>query len=78
MHGSEAGWYLMAEAMQPHMAPIPLIVHPESAQRLALAFYRHWLSGKASGEALRHAQLEVRQEKPEPCDWAAHILIGVG
>ncbi len=53
-------------------------VHPESAQRLALAFYRHWLKGKGSGEALRQAQLDMRQEKPEPCDWATHILIGVG
>lgn len=53
-------------------------VHPESAQRLALAFYRHWLNGKASGDALREAQLELRQERPEPCDWATHILIGVG
>jgi tetratricopeptide (TPR) repeat protein len=51
-------------------------VHPESAQLLALAFYRHWLDGKASAEALRQAQLEVRQQRPEPSDWAAHILIG--
>ena len=53
-------------------------VHPESAQRLALAFYRHWLSGLASAEALRQAQFEMRQEKPEPEHWATHILIGVG
>jgi CHAT domain len=53
-------------------------VHPESAQRLALAFYRHWLNGKSAGEALRQAQLEARQERPEPCDWATHVLIGVG
>jgi CHAT domain-containing protein len=51
-------------------------VHPESAQRLALAFYNHWLQDKGSAEALRQAQLEVRRERPEPCDWAAHILIG--
>jgi CHAT domain-containing protein len=51
-------------------------VHPESAQRLALAFYRHWLNGQDSGEALRQAQLEVRRERPAPGDWAAHILIG--
>jgi tetratricopeptide (TPR) repeat protein len=51
-------------------------VHPESAQRLALAFYRHWLNGKDSSEALRQAQLEVRRERPEPCHWATHILIG--
>jgi CHAT domain-containing protein len=51
-------------------------VHPQSAQRLAVAFYRHWLDGKGSAEALRQAQLEVRQEQPEPSDWAAHILIG--
>lgn len=53
-------------------------VDPGSAQRLALAFYRHWLNGKASGEALRQAQLEMRQEKPEPHNWATHILIGAG
>jgi tetratricopeptide (TPR) repeat protein len=51
-------------------------VHPATAQRLAIAFYRHWLNGKDSAEALREAQLEVRQEHPEPNDWAAHILIG--
>ncbi|HEX8474484.1 MAG TPA: CHAT domain-containing protein [Pyrinomonadaceae bacterium] len=51
-------------------------VHPASAQQLALAFYRHWLNGKDSGEALRQAQLELRRERPEPNDWAAHILIG--
>lgn len=51
-------------------------VHPESAQRLALAFYRHWLKGTPSAEALRQAQLEVQQEKPEPEHWATHILIG--
>jgi tetratricopeptide (TPR) repeat protein len=53
-------------------------VHPDSAQRLALAFYRHWLNGKRSGEALRQAQLEVRRERPEPSHWATHILIGAG
>jgi tetratricopeptide (TPR) repeat protein len=53
-------------------------VDPELAQRLALAFYRHWLNGKGSGEALRQAQLEIREEKPEPYNWATHILIGVG
>ena len=51
-------------------------VHPRSAQRLALAFYRHWLNGEDSAEALRRAQMEVRRDQPEPCDWAAHILIG--
>jgi tetratricopeptide (TPR) repeat protein len=51
-------------------------VHPDSAQRLALAFYGHWLEGKGSAEALRQAQLEVRRERPEPYDWATHILIG--
>ena len=53
-------------------------VHPESAQRLALAFYHHWLNGTSPAEALRQAQLEVRQAEPEPEHWATHILIGVG
>lgn len=51
-------------------------VHPRSAQQLALAFYRHWLNGEDTAESLRQAQLEVRRERPEPSDWAAHILIG--
>jgi Tfp pilus assembly protein PilF len=53
-------------------------VHPESAQRIALAFYRHWLNGEGAGEALRQAQLEVRREQPDPYHWASHILIGGG
>jgi tetratricopeptide (TPR) repeat protein len=51
-------------------------VDPESAQLVALAFYRHWLNGKDCAEALRQAQLELRQERPQPDDWATHILIG--
>lgn len=52
-------------------------VNPESAQLLALAFYRYWLKGIECSEALRLAQLEVRKERPMPDDWATHILIGV-
>ncbi|HKO44946.1 MAG TPA: CHAT domain-containing protein [Pyrinomonadaceae bacterium] len=51
-------------------------VDPESAQLVALAFYRHWLNGLDCAEALRQAQLEVRQERPELDNWATHILIG--
>jgi tetratricopeptide (TPR) repeat protein len=53
-------------------------VDPDSAQRLALGFYRHWLTGCGSAEALRQSQLELRRERPEPSDWATHILIGGG
>lgn len=53
-------------------------VHPESAQRLALAFYHHWLTGTGPAEALRLAQLEMWQAEPEPEHWATHILIGAG
>lgn len=52
-------------------------VDPDSAQRLALSFYRNVLEGTGPAEALRQAQLELRQERPEPSDWATHILIGV-
>jgi CHAT domain-containing protein len=51
-------------------------VDPESAQLIALGFYRHWLNGLDSAEALRQAQLEVRQQRPELDNWATHILIG--
>lgn len=53
-------------------------VHPESAQRLALAFYHHWLNGTSPAKALHQAQLEVRQAEPAPEHWATHILIGAG
>lgn len=59
-------------------------VDPEPAQQLALSFYKHWLSGKATkAEALRQAQLELLKPQLElpkkqrrPDRWASHIVIG--
>jgi CHAT domain-containing protein len=40
------------------------------------AFYRAWLGGHTKAEALRQAQLEIRQTYPDPRLWAAFILVG--
>lgn len=54
-------------------------VDPSSARDLALAFYRRRLhDGLGAAEALRQAQLEVRETRPDPAHWAAHLLIGDG
>jgi CHAT domain-containing protein len=52
-------------------------VHPDSAQQLALAFYKEWLKGGVTkAEALRRAQRQLRQQCAELSWWASHILIG--
>ncbi len=39
-------------------------------------FYSLWLSGETKAEALRHAQIKLRQAFPSPAIWAPFILIG--
>ncbi len=39
-------------------------------------FYSLWLSGETKAEALRHAQIKLRQTFPSPAIWAPFILIG--
>lgn len=54
-------------------------VDPGAARDVAIAFYEGWLNaGLRPAEALRRAQLEVRRSRPDPAQWAAHLLIGDG
>ncbi|MFO0906999.1 MAG: CHAT domain-containing protein [Isosphaeraceae bacterium] len=56
-----------------------LEVDPTAAAPLAQAFYQHWLQNPdAPAEALRQAQLSIRNQRRDPADWAAHLLIGHG
>lgn len=43
---------------------------------LMTSFYRHLLDGKTKSESLRQAQLETRQQYPDPKSWAAFVLTG--
>jgi CHAT domain-containing protein len=51
-------------------------VADEPTRELMSAFYRHLLAGLPRAEALRRAQLQLRQRYPHPCDWGAFILQG--
>lgn len=46
--------------------------------RLMEVFYRELLAGRDRADALRRAQLELRQDYPNPYYWAAFVLIGEG
>jgi CHAT domain-containing protein len=53
-----------------------LEVDPEASKQIALGFYREWLQGQTKSEALRRAQLAVRQKRSDPEYWAYHVLVG--
>jgi CHAT domain-containing protein len=42
---------------------------------LMTQFYKNWLNGQTTREALRHAQLKLREKYPSPLDWAAFVLV---
>jgi CHAT domain-containing protein len=51
-------------------------VYDEPAAQLAVKFYRNVLSGEPTGEALRRAREEIREDYPEEITWAAYVLYG--
>ncbi len=53
-------------------------VDDRAAADLMGAFYRHLESGQETAAALRHAQLEIRDRRPHPYDWAAFEVFGRG
>jgi hypothetical protein len=56
---------------------VPLwAIADEPARRLMLPFYRHLLGGESRIEALRKAQLELRESFPHPCHWASFVVLG--
>lgn len=51
-------------------------VYDQPAAELAVKFYRNVLSGEPTGEALRKARSEIREEYPDEITWAAYVLYG--
>jgi CHAT domain-containing protein len=51
-------------------------VDDQATQQLMVAFYTHLRQGQSKAEALRSAQLEIRQEYPNPYYWAGFVLTG--
>lgn len=51
-------------------------VDDSATQLLMSTFYRLWLSGISKQAAFRQAQLQVRQQYPEPYYWGAFVLVG--
>jgi len=51
-------------------------VDDEATQQLMVAFYTHLKYGQSKAEALRSAQLEIRQKYPNPYYWAGFVLTG--
>ncbi|MCG9885895.1 MAG: CHAT domain-containing protein [Cyanobacteria bacterium] len=53
-------------------------VPDEQTAMLMEAFYEELLAGRDRADALRLAQLKVREQYPNPHYWAAFVLIGEG
>jgi hypothetical protein len=53
-------------------------VEDESTALLMERFYTHLREGAGKAEALRQAQIEVRDQDPNPYYWAAFVLSGDG
>ncbi len=51
-------------------------VDDEATEQLMVAFYTHLKEGLSKAEALRHAQMDVRQKYPHPYYWAGFVLTG--
>jgi CHAT domain-containing protein len=48
----------------------------ESAGEMMQRWYRGWLDGSDRADALRRAQIEIRERFPHPFYWAPFVLIG--
>jgi CHAT domain-containing protein len=51
-------------------------VDDEATEQLMVVFYTHLKEGLSKAEALRHAQMDVRQKYPHPYYWAGFVLTG--
>ena len=50
-------------------------VPDKATMELMTQFYRNWLSGLSTREALRSAQLQQKEKYPHPYFWAAFVLV---
>lgn len=54
------------------------VIDDEATSLLMEHFYTHLRDGMGKAKALRQAQIEVREEYPNPYYWAAFVLSGDG
>jgi len=50
-------------------------VYDEPTMELMTLFYRNRLNGQSTREALRNAQLKIKENYPDPYYWAGFVLI---
>jgi CHAT domain-containing protein len=50
-------------------------VNDKATAELMTHFYKNWLSGQTTREALHNAQLKLKEKKPSPYYWAAFVLV---
>jgi len=51
-------------------------VSDNSTAELMKHFYQYWLAGQNKYEALRNAQLTIKEQRPDPYYWGGFVLIG--
>ena len=51
-------------------------VDDNTTQKLMVNFYTQWLGGQDKFEAFKQAQLNLKEEYPDPFHWGAFIIIG--
>jgi CHAT domain-containing protein len=51
-------------------------VDDDATQKLMIAFYTHLNDGLGKAEALRAAQIDIRQQYSHPYYWAGFVLTG--
>jgi CHAT domain-containing protein/Tfp pilus assembly protein PilF len=50
-------------------------VPDQATMELMTWFYRYWLGGQSTREALRNAQLKMKEKQPSPFYWAAFVIV---
>ncbi|MBD0375490.1 MAG: CHAT domain-containing protein, partial [Flavisolibacter sp.] len=50
-------------------------VYDEPTMELITLFYRNWLGGQSTREALRNAQLKMKEKYSDPYYWAGFVVI---
>lgn len=73
--GAGGFWQALIEVGAQAVTGTLAYVDPAQAQRLALAFYRHWRPGIAVATALCEAQREMHRAGLPPSAWATHTTV---